>query len=120
MWDRPSDHGWRALARRVGRLLHSWWQGDRIRIAPAEGRSLTLRPPCWLLVNGHSLEILDWEVWHRAGRPLVVYTCRTRTGLGTLSVAPCSAGQEMVIEWHDGPTVLRLLETDVEVYSPNE
>jgi hypothetical protein len=110
------DSPW-ALARRVGRLLHSWWHGDRIRIPPAEGRMLRLRPPCFLVVSGQPLEIIGRHVRQGAGKTSVVYSCQTRTGLGKLLVEPGSALPALTIEWHENGKVLRLMEADVEVFS---
>jgi len=110
--NRVSRIRWPRLVRQLGRLLHSWWRGDRIRVSPEEGRLLRLRPPCWLLIDGATVEVVGRTV-PDAGRR-VLYSCRTHSGVGTLAV---SLDDKVNLHWHDGAHTRPIMASDIEVYS---
>ena len=116
MCNQTSDDSPWPLVKRVASLLHSWWRGDRIRSPPAEGRLLRLRPPCYLLLRGQSLEVTSREVQERGGKMSVVYVCQTRGGQGNLVVEPGTILPAVMSEWHENGKVVRLPEADVEVF----
>jgi len=103
---RTSNVGWRALVRRVVHLLHSWWSGDRVRIAPAEGRLLRLKPPCLLLVADEPAQVCRRTVRGRR----VVYFCRTILGIGRLII------DRSEVQWRQRRQVKRLHDSDIEVF----
>ena len=107
--------GWRALFTLARRLVHSWWQGDRIRASPTTGELLRLWPPCCLHVNGQYAQIMDRRV-QGDSTPTVVYNCRTDTDSGTLIVKVDSATAIVAVEWHQSGQVVQLVAADVEVY----
>ena len=106
MSSRRSDVGWRALVRRVVHLLHSWCSGDRVRIAPAEGRLLRLKPPCLLLVADEPAQVCRRTVRGRR----VVYFCRTILGIGRLII------DRSEVQWRQRRQVKRLHDSDIEVF----
>jgi hypothetical protein len=117
VWNQTTDKGPWALARQVAGLLHLWWRGDRIRVAPDQGRLLGLRPPCHLIISGRPVEVIGRQVRHETGRATVVYSCQGGTGLGLLVVALVDNAPALDIVWQEGAEVMRLLDADVEVFS---
>jgi hypothetical protein len=103
-----------ALFSMARRLVHSWWQGDRIRVSPTTGKLLRLRPPCCLCVGGQYVEVLDRTI--QEGAPAVLYGCRTRAGMGSLRVELVSSAAGVAVEWREGGQVVRLKATDVDVF----
>jgi hypothetical protein len=97
---------WRALVKKLGHLLHSWWGGDRVRIAPAEGRLLRLQPPCLLLIADQPAQVCRRRVCGRR----VVYFCRTIAGMGRLMI------DRTGVHWRRRRQVKRLRESDIEVF----
>jgi len=96
-----------ALVRQVVHLLHSWWSKDRVRIAPAEGRLLRLKPPCLLLIADQPAQVRRRTVHGRR----VIYFCRTVLGIGRLIV------DRSEVHWRQRRQVKRLHESDIEVFS---
>jgi hypothetical protein len=50
------------LVSAVGRLLHWWWQADRIRVSPREGWHLRLQPGDLLRIAGRSAVVKSRQV----------------------------------------------------------
>jgi hypothetical protein len=103
----------RLLFTMAWRLLHSWWQADRIRISPGAGQLLRLEPPCWLYLDGQYVEVVDRTVC--AGQQQVIYGCRTRTGVGNLVVDLVKT--DLTAQWLEGDKVVWLAAADVEVFA---
>ena len=99
MSDHTHHDGLPSLFSMTRRLVHSWWQADRIRVSPAAGQLLRLHPPCWLFLDGQYVEVADRVV--RDGTPTVLYHCRTRRRVIVKvdSIAPW-------LEWHQRRTKL--------------
>jgi hypothetical protein len=89
------------LVKSVGRLLRWWWESDRIRAAPSEGRLLRLVPPCLLRVRGEPAWVKERRVLHTATGPCVVYRCAGGAGDFELAVTPAPDGLQLVMR-HDG------------------
>ena len=105
MSSRRSD-GWPALVRRVVHLLHSWWRGDRVRIAPGEGRLLRLKPPCLLLIADQPAQVCRRTVRGRR----VIYFCRSVLGIGRLTI------DRFGVQWRRRRQVKQMHESDIEVF----
>ena len=101
--------------RDVGLLIAAWWRRDRIRVAPAEGRLLRLRPSCRLLILGEAAEVVSRAV--DAGGVALVYQCRTAAAEGTLIVHWDARTEARRIEWRDGRGAVDLAPDDIEVYA---
>jgi hypothetical protein len=97
--------------RRLLAGLWRWWRADRIRAAPAEGRLLRLRPPCFLRVRGRTVEVLRRRVVRVASGLCVSYHCNADDGTCILAVAP--SGE---IRWVKAGRECTLRTTEVEVY----
>src|SRR5262245_34568876 len=106
------------LVRGLAGLLHSWWQRDRVRASPREGRLLGLPPRCILLIDGDMVEVVNRAAERRGRAPAVVYRCRTRTGSGRLHVTLVEPGQECRVRWHEDGRVRELAEDSVEIFRP--
>jgi hypothetical protein len=117
VWNQSTDKGPWALARQLAGLLHLWWRGDRIRVAPDQGRLLRLRPRCDLIISGRPMEVIDRQVRHESGRATVVYSCQGGRGLGQLVVELADNAPTLDVFWQEGAEVVRLSDADVEVYS---
>jgi hypothetical protein len=119
--------GWRALVKKVADLLHSWWVGDRVRIAPTEGRLLRLQPPCLLLIGDQPARVCR----RRVHGLRVIYFCRTIVGqdsnpaagnMAKLESCPTMVGIGRLIidrsgvKWRLRRQVQRLHESDIEVF----
>jgi hypothetical protein len=105
---------WR-LVRGLGRLLHSWWRRDCIRVSPREGRLLGLAPPCIVLINREVVEVLARVRSPPGGNARVTYHCRTRTGSAELHVRLDEGERSCHVHWRTSGQVRDLAEDDVEV-----
>ena len=76
------------LLRDLFKLFRSWWQVDRVRISPTEGRLLRLIPPCIICVNGRPVEVLRRSVSRKTAEVIVQYDCLCEGRLAQLFVTP--------------------------------
>jgi len=104
------------MLRDLYKLLRSWWQVDRVRISPAEGRLLRLIPPCIISVNGRSVEVLRRSVDRKTSEPIVQYDglCEGRTV--QLIVTPRGKGRTTSVVWFENGRARELCEFEVETY----
>ena len=56
-------------------LVGHWWQGDRVRVSPAQGRLLRLQPPCILRIGDRVYEVIDRRVGNVPEGAFVAYGC---------------------------------------------
>ena len=87
------------LARSVADLLRSWWRVDRIRASPCEGRLLRLHPPCFIAIDGQTVEIARRVIGQDADGPFVIYDCRAMTGPAKLLVRLLTEPSQTLIRW---------------------
>jgi len=104
--------GW--LVRLLGRLIHSWWQRDRVRVSPREGWMLRLEPPCFLRLGGVMVEVLGRRVLRLADELVIVYDCTPGTEAWQLSIKPGQPRLQLTL--FQAGTQRSLVEEDVEVY----
>ncbi len=104
------------LLRDVFRLIASWWQVDRVRVSPDEGRLLRLEPPCVVVIESRPAEVLARTVGRTAAGPFVVYDCRSATGPYQLRVVPLGDGQVSCVCWIENGRERELAADDVEVF----
>jgi hypothetical protein len=105
---------WR-LVRRLGRLLHSWWRRDCIRVSPREGRLLALDPPCILIIGNDRVEVVARVRGPPGRQARVMYHCRVRAGPAELHVRMREGARGCDVCWRHQGDVRDLDEEDVEV-----
>jgi hypothetical protein len=87
-----------SLVSSMGRLLHCWWRGDRIRVSPREGRLLRLKPPCFLRIAGEPVQVTRRQVIRGAVGLTIVYHCEMATGPCELVVQPMPWGPAVTVQ----------------------
>lgn len=100
------------------RLLRSWWQVDRIRASPREGRLLRLRPPCILVIDGRVVEVVARTLAHDDDCVTVSYDCRQGQDVGCLTIR-LAGGLTSNVVWTAAGVERRLPADDVEVFAPS-
>jgi hypothetical protein len=106
----------RSLCRLLADALRVWWQQDRIRISPNEGRLLRLQIPCILTVNGNLVELTGRTVFRSSTGNYVVYR-----GVVTGPGFPCELAvwpEKNLVRWTDRGGTRSLDPGDVEVFQP--
>ncbi len=114
MFGKTTNNAGRSLCRLLADALRVWWQQDRIRISPNEGRLLRLQIPCILAVNGNLVELTGRTVCRSSTGNYVVYR-----GVATGSQLPCELAvwpEQNVARWTDGGGTRSLDPGDVEVF----
>ena len=102
-------------------LIHAWWQRDRIRVRPSEGRLLRLRPGTVLCFSNSShtpqqwVEVVAREYDQNVQWPTVCYACRTSQGEGELIVSYRGDSQPGV-EWFAEGESFELHADEIEVF----
>jgi len=104
------------LLRDLFELFRSWWQVDRVRISPTEGRLLRLIPPCIISVNGRPVEVLRRSVSRKTSEPIVQYDCLCEGRTAQLLVTLREKGQTTSVVWFENGQGRDLSESDVEAY----
>ncbi|MEX2216808.1 MAG: hypothetical protein WD768_22025 [Phycisphaeraceae bacterium] len=122
----PEEHderaGLRGLFARLVRLLRWWWQADRVRISPREGRLLRLRPPCILRIGEAYVQVHRRCTGSLATGPYVLYECTIDSQPGQLIVSPGPPGApgppsgSKLIKWRLAGETQDLDADDVEVF----
>lgn len=125
------------LLKDVARLVESWWQIDRVRISPREGRLLRLKPPCVVVVEDRPAEVLARTLGRGSATTIagaapsiaeqgsvaeqssisVVYECRSAAGACRLRLAVAPGGTLEAVYWTTDGRERRITEESVEVYS---
>jgi len=106
-----------ALVRGLWRLVQSWWRRDRIRVSSHEGRLLTLRQGCILVVRDDAAHVLERSTGGTPDDRRVLYHCLTRNGAAQLEVHIGRQGNVNRIRWYARGLFRDLNEEDVEVYA---
>jgi hypothetical protein len=102
-------------------LLHAWWQRDRIRVRPSEGRLFRLCPGTVLCfsTSPHTPQLSVVVVARRddqmARHPMICYFCRGSQGEGELVVTWCGDRSPGVSWFADGES-FELHADDIEVF----
>ena len=99
-------------------LLRSWWQVDRVRISPQEGRLLRLQPSCVLVLDGKRIVVQTRRLERQATRLWVVYDCLAEAGAGELWVAADSVHRAM--HWLENDTNIELEDADIMVLGASQ
>jgi hypothetical protein len=89
--------------------------GDRIRVAPSEGRLLRLSPPCVLMIGSETVQIVSRTVSESSAGPIVLYDCDTEFGAAVLSVR-LLMNQCCEVTWQAGTSEASIAESDVVVF----
>lgn len=97
-------------------LVRNWWQSDRVRISPREGRLLRLKPPCFVVAGSSLLRVEGRVVGQGPGGPYVMYPCTSDTGPGELWVTLGSARQSPHIRWIQDGRQAELDEMDLQIF----
>jgi hypothetical protein len=102
------------LLEALARLAQSWWRAGRIRVSPTEGRLLGLVPPCYLQIEGATLEITA----RRAAKQGlgVIYDCICPEGRGELRVTFAGWQRPPVIRWVSAGKVCELSTADIQIF----
>ena len=103
-----------SLAADAASLFRTWWQKDRIRSSPSEGKLLRLASGAILSVNGTTIEVERRDVYETADGAVLRLHCRSNdaesdlwiTGMGVPTIVWCCADTDH-----------RLTTDDVEVWS---
>jgi hypothetical protein len=101
------------LARDLCRLLHSWWQRDRIGVSPREGRLLRLAPTCFLLIGGEPAHVVRRAVRLLPYGGQVRYQCVTCSGSARLDVWLTEDGTPYLVRWQENGQVRELAEDEI-------
>ena len=99
-------------------LLRSWWQIDRVRASPREGRLLRLRPPCILVIDGRVVEVVARTLAHDYAGAIVSYDCRQGEEIGRLTIR-LGGGATSDVSWTTADVERRFSADDVEVFAPS-
>lgn len=100
----------------IAGLLRSWWQADRVRVSPSEGRLLRLGLRSVIRVAGESAVVLKRRVGHTAEGPYVVYECEGIAGSSELRVRPIGGTHHVTIRWIANGKERALSEGEIDAY----
>ena len=104
------------LIRSFGALIRGWWNYDRVRAMPSDGRLLRLSPPCIVCVNGRTAEVVGREVCRTRNGPYVRYHCITEDGPAELNVRLVLRTLQASAQWIEKGRCQALLIGDVVVF----
>ncbi len=114
---RPTEGaGFRGRVARWVRLLRSWWQADRVRISPREGRLLRLEPPCIVRIGGRYAQVLHRRTGQTPEGPYVCYECEVDDQPAQLWVEPVGQAYMQRVRWSLAGVDASLLAEEVEVF----
>jgi hypothetical protein len=95
----PTEHSGRAILRSIREFVRAWWQVDRIRVSPGDGRLWNLKPGSITILDGQPVEIVGRTLLNIAESPIVVYDCRIEQGMVRLKVSATRVGHSPVYAW---------------------
>jgi hypothetical protein len=104
------------LLRSLVDLARSWWQADRVRASPSEGRLLRLAVGSVLRVRGEPSLVAKRCVGHTACGPYVLYECEGIAGRSRLILRPIGGTHEITVHWITDGREEALSEEEVEAY----
>lgn len=103
-----------SLAADAASLFRAWWQKDRIRSSPREGKLLRLAPGAILCIAGKTIEVETRDVIESSEGSILRFRCRdadTHIELWiTVQAVP-------IIAWSCGDEEFDLSVDDIEVWS---
>jgi hypothetical protein len=97
-------------------LLRSWWQADRVRVSPSEGRLLRLRVRSVIQVLGEPAVVVKRRVGHTEEGPYVVYECEGIAGSSEIHVRPIGGTHHVAIRWVVKGKERTVSEWEIEAY----
>jgi len=104
---------WQELLRSTGGLVRDWWNVDRIRISPRDGRLMRLRPPCIIRVSGQIVEVLRRAVGETSAGPYVTYECHNGDRPCLIRVTPVGPIHRPTVVWIEGDKEFEISESEV-------
>lgn len=111
-----NDAGFRGCLSRWFRLLRSWWQVDRVRVSPREGRLLRLSPPCIVRIMGRYAQVHHRRMGETHTGPYVCYECTVDDEPAQLWVMPSGEQYVQVIHWNHAGKRVHLHAEEIEVF----
>ena len=106
------------IARDVCRLFSRWWQADRPRASPREGRLLRIQPAAILRIGNHMTEVLSRTAGEDESGPYVIYHCQSGNQASELYLKPLGIHGHCSLHWTQDNLVHELTEDDIEVFQP--
>jgi hypothetical protein len=106
------------LAYDACRLVSRWWQADRPRVAPREGRLLRIQPGAIVRIDSRVAEVVRRTVGEDQRGPYVVYHCQSGDQASDLRVVPWGTNGHYQLSWIREETARELTDDDVEVFQP--
>lgn len=111
----------RGVGRSLRGLIRAWWDVDRVRISPREGKLLGLVPPCVISVRGEPFQIVNRRESTKRTESsdetiaCVRYDCSGAGGSGRLHVRLAGA-RELQVTWAISDSVSTLEEHQIEIF----
>lgn len=103
-----------SLAADAASLFRAWWQKDRIRSSPREGKLLRLAPGAILSIAGKTIEVETRDVIETSEGSILRFRCRDADTHSDLWVKVQAVP---IIAWSCGGEERDLSVEDVEVWS---
>jgi hypothetical protein len=103
------------VAREFWRLVRQWWQVDRIRVSPRQGRLLRIEPPAIIRVDAMIAQVLSRSTGCNGAGPYVAYECRTERGRAQLRICPVGLACQQV-SWVEEGQAREVTEDAIEIY----
>jgi hypothetical protein len=110
------NSAWRDLLNSAGSLVRDWWQVDRVRASPREGRLMRLQPPCIIRVGRQVVEVLRRSVSQTSAGSYVTYDCDNGEGPCRLRVTPVGTTHCPIVHWVECGQEHEISEDQVVVY----
>lgn len=98
------------------KLIRSWWDVDRIRISPHEGKLWRLQPGNILNIAGEEVEVVSRHVLLQ-GEGTLELLCRTRTGQAKLQVSSSPSASSPQVWWETESGRSRLHVAEVRIWN---
>jgi hypothetical protein len=105
-----------SMVRDILRLIRCWWQIDRPRVSPREGRLLRISPPAIVKIGSQLFEVVSRTAGEGPAGPYVVYRCCSGDRSCDLTVELAGTAAIAAISLACGDTTVQLSEDDVEVF----
>ncbi len=103
-----------SLAADAASLFQAWWQKDRIRSSPSEGKLLRLVPRAILSLRGTTVEVERRDVYKTDDGCVLKLQCRGNDSASVLWITGTGAP---TIVWCRTDAELRLTPDEIEVWS---
>jgi hypothetical protein len=97
-------------------LLRAWWQVDRVRVSPSDGRLLRLGLRSVIQVMGDPAVVMKRRVGHTEEGPYVAYECEGVAGSSEILVRPIGDRHRVAIRWVTKGKERALSEAEIEAF----